>query len=58
MRALIVAVVLIAAALAGCGHSDQQRQTQEYEAFLKQSLGTVALDPPPQARGNHSDVGL
>jgi hypothetical protein len=58
MKVSLIAFVLLAAALAGCGHSEQQRQAQEYERFLKDSLGTVAIDPPRQARADHSDVGL
>lgn len=58
MRASIIACALLVAALAGCGHPEQQRQAEEYERFLKGSLGTVAADPPPHARANHSDVGL
>lgn len=58
MRASIIAFTLLVAALTGCGNPEKQRQAQEYERFLKDSLGTVAIDPPPQARANHSDVGL
>ena len=48
---LIAAVLLVALALAGCGNVEKQQQAQEYERFLKDSLGTVAVDPPA-----HSDV--
>jgi hypothetical protein len=58
MKASLIAVILLVVALIGCGHSEQQRQAQEYERFLKESLGTVASDPPSQPRANHSDVGL
>jgi hypothetical protein len=39
----------LAALVAGCSHAEQTRQAQEYERFLKSSLGTVATDAPLQA---------
>lgn len=50
MRASIIGFALLATAALGCGHAEQQRQAQEYERFLKNSLGTVATDAPVQAR--------
>jgi uncharacterized lipoprotein len=42
MRASVIAVFLIVAALAGCGNAEKQRQTEEYERFLEDALGSVA----------------
>jgi hypothetical protein len=52
MRVAVIALVLLAVAAMGCGHAEQQRQAQEYERFLKDSLGTVATDPPLQAHAS------
>ena len=52
MRASVIALLFLAAAAAGCGHAEQQRQAQEYEHFLKNSLGTVATDAPAQAHAS------
>lgn len=54
MRAVIVLFALLAGALAGCGHAEQLRQAQEYERFLKDSLGTVATDAPMQAQAGRA----
>jgi hypothetical protein len=53
MRTLIIVFALLATAAVGCGHAEQQRQAQEYERFLKESLGTVATDAPLQASAAH-----
>jgi hypothetical protein len=53
MRASAVIVVvsfLLTVAASGCGHTEQMRQAQEHERFLKDSLGTVAPDRPVEAR--------
>lgn len=52
MRASVIGLILLAATAMGCGHAEQQRQAQEYERFLKDSLGTVATDPPVQAHAS------
>ena len=52
MRASMIVPLLLAAAAMGCGHSEQQRQAQDYERFLKGSLGTVATDVPVQAHAS------
>jgi len=44
MKRAVIAFVVLTALLAGCGHAEKQRQAQEYEQFLKGSLGTVAVD--------------
>ena len=46
MKASVIALAALAGAVVGCGHAEQQRQAQEYERFLKDSLGTVATDAP------------
>ena len=51
MRASMIVLILLAAAAMGCGHSEQ-RQAQDYERFLKGSLGTVATDLPVQAHAS------
>jgi hypothetical protein len=59
MRMSVIALLTLAALAAGCGHAEQTRQAQEYERFLKNSLGTVATDAPMQARvhGNPQPAG-
>jgi len=52
MKALLMGLALLATAVAGCGHAEQQRQAQEYERFLKDALGTVMNDAPVQAHAN------
>ena len=49
MRACLIAIAALAGLAAGCGHAEQIRQAQDYERFLKNSLGTVATDAPVQA---------
>jgi len=58
MRAFIVAVVgsALLGVIAGCGHAEQQRQAQEYESFLKDTLGTVEVDSAP-APAQHAQAG-
>lgn len=46
MRASVIALAVLAGAVVGCGHAEQQRQAREYERFLKDSLGTVETDAP------------
>lgn len=54
MRAYVVLVVLVLMSLVGCGYAEKQEQAAAYERFLKDSLGTVAADPPPAlAAGEH-----
>jgi len=45
----LIAIAALAGLAAGCGHAEQIRQAQDYERFLKNSLGTVATDAPVQA---------
>jgi len=49
MKASLVVLFALAALVAGCSHAEQTRQAQEYERFLKSSLGTVSTDAPLQA---------
>jgi hypothetical protein len=58
MRAALIIITLCAATLAGCGHAEQQRQAREYEHFLKESLGTVANDPPTEALAHLADHAI
>jgi len=58
MRVALIVIALCAAALTGCGHAEQQRQAREYESFLKESLGTVANDPPIEALAHLDDHAL
>jgi len=52
MKASAIALILFAAVASGCGHVEQQRQAQDYERFLKNSLGTVAVDAPLEAHAS------
>ena len=52
MKASAIALIFFAAAAMGCGHVEQTRQAQEYERFLKDSLGTVAVDAPLEAHAS------
>jgi len=48
MRASLLALLTAAllGAATGCGHAEQTRRAQDYEQFLKDTLGTVAIDQP------------
>ena len=58
MKASVLGLALLVVAMFGCGHAEQQRQAQDYERFLKASLGTVATDAPAQTQaerpGDHA----
>lgn len=58
MRAVVIVIALFTATLVGCGHAEQQRQAREYESFLKESLGTVANDPPTEALAHLADHAI
>jgi hypothetical protein len=44
MRRVIIAFILLGATLASCGYPEKQRQTEEYERFLKSALGSIAAE--------------
>jgi len=53
MKLFVIVSALLATAVVGCGHAEQQREAQEYERFLKDALGTVTTDAPVQAQAGH-----
>jgi len=64
----LIAASLLAALVAGCGVTTEQRQVREYEAFLKQSIGDFstrydrysavgALDAEKPAPAHHAPRG-